>query len=115
MNQDYLKDVPKDKAWQKRRMQLWLGQGDKKGLSAVEIQGLKHRLFPFHDEPQSEVEAYKNYFFEGDVSLFVKNSERVSFEELILYSPVQTFESLKHVLAEAVEWLVNNQTCEIID
>lgn len=109
MSKEYLKDVPKDKAWHKRRMQLWQGQGDKKGISPVEIQGLKHRLFPFRDEPVSEVEAYKKYFFEGDVSEFVDSSKRVHFDELILYSPVQTFESLKIVVDEAVDWLVNSQ------
>lgn len=105
---EYLEDVPTDKAWLARRMQLWLGQDEQKGMPAWEYQGLKDRLFQYHDDPTFEIEAYKNYFFTGDIDTFVKASERVRFADIIFYSPVQSFQSFLCVIEKAIEWLLKN-------
>ena len=47
MKREYLNDVPKDTEWIEARKLQWFGQGEKKGLSATEIQGPRYRLFKY--------------------------------------------------------------------
>jgi hypothetical protein len=103
-----LEDETTDKACLALRMQLWLGQDEQKGMPAWEYQGLKDRLFQYHDDPTFEIEVYKNYFFTGDIDTFVKASERVRFADIIFYSPVQSFQSFLCVIEKAIEWLLKN-------
>jgi len=108
MKKNYLDTVPKDDAWLLMRELQWSGQEKRKGLSPTEVQGLKHRLFHYEDDPQSEIEAYKNYFFNGDIETFIKESERIRFQDIIFYSPVQIFESMQFVISVAVTWLLEH-------
>lgn len=101
MTRDYLKDVSTEDVWLAKRKLQWLGDDN--------TQGLKYRLFKFHDDPQSEIEAFEEYFFKGDIKLLIEKSERVSFSKIIFFSPVQSFSAMRMVLSEAVRWLLGNK------
>lgn len=108
MDKSYLDDIPKDKTWVEHRKDQWVGQENKKGLSSSEIQGPRHRLFKYKDDPKSEIDAYEKYFLNGDIQEFIQESERVSFQDIIFFSPVQSFESMLKVISVTINWLIQN-------
>lgn len=101
MSTKYLDDIPAGEEWLAKRKQQWLGIG--------RSQGLKHRLFKYNDDPKKEQLAYKKYFFEGNVKTFIDESERVSVEDIIFLSPVQSLSAMQYVISEAVDWLLKNR------
>jgi len=101
LNKEYLKDVPKNKEWIEKREAFWYGHGEE--------QGLVHKLFKFKDDPVHEKEAFKKYFFEGDVQEFIKTGKRVHVGHILDFSPVQTFDSMRFVISSAVRWLARRE------
>jgi hypothetical protein len=101
MNTNYLDDIPVSEEWLAQRKLEWLGDGSK--------QGLKHRLFKHGDSPKLEIAAYEKYFFEGDIHAFAMGSERISVEDIIYFSPVQSLSAIQCVISQAINWLLNNR------